>query len=101
MHLPPNNVNYPPLLNALHSQYDISLAEERELALQRLRRICRAGFISVSDIWVTTADMAHVLTPFPPCHPPTYFKPPPFACCLLRYPSLCHLQRPRPLPVIR
>ncbi|KAG2446914.1 hypothetical protein HYH02_008070 [Chlamydomonas schloesseri] len=30
-------------------QYDVSLAEERELALQRLRRICRAGFISVTD----------------------------------------------------
>ncbi|GFR45198.1 hypothetical protein Agub_g6590 [Astrephomene gubernaculifera] len=30
-------------------QYDISLREERELALQRLQRVCRAGFISVSD----------------------------------------------------
>ncbi|KXZ48318.1 hypothetical protein GPECTOR_29g92 [Gonium pectorale] len=30
-------------------QYDISLADERELALQRLKRVCRAGFISVSD----------------------------------------------------
>ncbi|GIL89582.1 hypothetical protein Vretifemale_17414 [Volvox reticuliferus] len=30
-------------------QYDISLRDERELALQRLQRVCRAGFISVSD----------------------------------------------------
>ncbi|GIL42328.1 hypothetical protein Vafri_343 [Volvox africanus] len=30
-------------------QYDISLRDERELALQRLKRVCRAGFISVSD----------------------------------------------------
>ncbi|EFJ45833.1 hypothetical protein VOLCADRAFT_93964 [Volvox carteri f. nagariensis] len=30
-------------------QYDISLRDERELALQRLKRVCRAGFISVTD----------------------------------------------------
>lgn len=32
-------------------KYNISLAEERELALQRLKRICDAGFISVLDFW--------------------------------------------------
>jgi hypothetical protein len=32
-------------------KYNISLAEERELSLQRLKRICDAGFISVMDFW--------------------------------------------------
>lgn len=32
-------------------KYNISLADERELALQRLKRICDAGFISVLDFW--------------------------------------------------
>ena len=30
-------------------KYNISLAEEREIALARLKRICDAGFISVLD----------------------------------------------------
>lgn len=30
-------------------RYNISLAEEREIALKRLKRICDAGFISVLD----------------------------------------------------
>ena len=30
-------------------RYNISLEEEREIALQRLKRICDAGFISVLD----------------------------------------------------
>jgi len=32
-------------------KYDISLEEERDIALQRLQRICDAGFISVTDFW--------------------------------------------------
>uniref|UniRef100_H2ZII1 Acyl-CoA oxidase/dehydrogenase middle domain-containing protein n=1 Tax=Ciona savignyi TaxID=51511 RepID=H2ZII1_CIOSA len=32
-------------------RYDIPLAEERDIALQRLKRICDAGFISVKDFW--------------------------------------------------
>ncbi|TRY71177.1 hypothetical protein TCAL_12351 [Tigriopus californicus] len=32
-------------------KYNISLAEERELALQRLQRICDHDFISVLDFW--------------------------------------------------
>ncbi|CAK8675100.1 uncharacterized protein LOC143469404 [Clavelina lepadiformis] len=32
-------------------KYDISLAEERDVALQRLQRICDNGFISVTDFW--------------------------------------------------
>ncbi|XP_078489499.1 uncharacterized protein LOC100181361 [Ciona intestinalis] len=32
-------------------RYDIPLAEEREVALQRLQRICDAKFISVTDFW--------------------------------------------------
>lgn len=30
-------------------RYDIDLREERELALERLKRICQAGFVSVTD----------------------------------------------------
>lgn len=37
------------LLFPRYSQYDISLREERELALERLRRVAHAGFISVLD----------------------------------------------------
>ena len=33
------------------SRYNISLAEERELALRRLQRICDSEFISVLDFW--------------------------------------------------
>jgi len=32
-------------------KYDISLEEERDIALKRLQRICDAGFISVTDFW--------------------------------------------------
>ena len=32
-------------------KYNISLADEREVALQRLKKICDAGFISVLDFW--------------------------------------------------
>jgi hypothetical protein len=32
-------------------RYNISLAEERELALRRLQRICDSEFISVLDFW--------------------------------------------------
>nr|CAB3219773.1 acyl-coenzyme A oxidase 3, peroxisomal [Phallusia mammillata] len=32
-------------------KYNISLAEERDIALQRLQRICDGGFISVTDFW--------------------------------------------------
>ena len=32
-------------------RYNISLAEERELALRRLQRICDNDFISVKDFW--------------------------------------------------
>ena len=32
-------------------KYNISLAEERQLALERLQRICDNGFISVMDFW--------------------------------------------------
>jgi hypothetical protein len=32
-----------------HRRYDISLKEERWLALERLRRICLAGLVSVRD----------------------------------------------------
>ncbi|XP_077969139.1 uncharacterized protein LOC120344988 [Styela clava] len=32
-------------------RYNISLEEERDVALQRLQRICDAGFISVTDFW--------------------------------------------------
>merc|ERR1712156_1273006 len=32
-------------------RYNISLEEERELALRRLQRICDSGFISVLDFW--------------------------------------------------
>jgi len=31
--------------------YDISLEKERDIALQRLQRICDNGFISVTDFW--------------------------------------------------
>ncbi|CAG0896946.1 unnamed protein product [Darwinula stevensoni] len=32
-------------------RYQIPLAEERELALQRLKKVCDKGFISVKDFW--------------------------------------------------
>lgn len=35
--------------DVMRPRYNISLAEEREVALQRLKRICDAGFISVLD----------------------------------------------------
>ena len=32
-------------------RYDLTLADERELALRRLRMVCEAGLISVLDFW--------------------------------------------------
>lgn len=32
-------------------KYNIPLAEEREIALKRMQRICQGGFISVLDFW--------------------------------------------------
>lgn len=33
----------------LRSRYDIDLRDDRELALERLTKFCRAGFVSVAD----------------------------------------------------
>lgn len=45
-----------PFLTNLHRteplpgrRYDIDLRDERELALQRLKRICQSSFVSVTD----------------------------------------------------
>ena len=38
-------------IEILSFRYNISLAEERELALRRLQRICDSEFISVLDFW--------------------------------------------------
>lgn len=32
-----------------HIRYDLDLRDSRELALQRLSRFCRSGFVSVTD----------------------------------------------------
>jgi acyl-CoA oxidase len=46
-----SNLTLVDLHTVMVPKYNISLAEERELSLQRLKRICDAGFISVMDFW--------------------------------------------------
>ena len=47
-----------------HPKYNISLAEERQLAYDRLKKICDSGLFSVKDFWKNPRNIftAHEIT---------------------------------------